>query len=99
MDIKIKSIHFDATEKLEEFIEKKISKLEQFHDGILQADIVLKVVKPETVKNKNAGVHLKIKNSECFADKTCDTFEEAIDNAVTALEKQLIKLKEKSRTK
>ncbi|MDR2145821.1 MAG: HPF/RaiA family ribosome-associated protein, partial [Tannerella sp.] len=66
--------------------------------GILQAEVVLKVVKPETVKNKNASIRLKIKNSDCFADKTCDTFEEAIDNAVVALEKQLIKMKKKSRT-
>ncbi|MDR3267010.1 MAG: ribosome-associated translation inhibitor RaiA [Tannerella sp.] len=99
MEIKIKAIHFDATEKLEDFIEKKVSKLEQFHDGIRQADIVLKVVKPETVKNKNASIRLNIKNGECFAEKTCDTFEEAIDNAESALEKQLLKIKEKSRTK
>jgi putative sigma-54 modulation protein len=99
MDIKIKSIHFDATEKLEDFIAKKVSKLEQFHDGIRQADIVLKVVKPETVKNKNASIHLNIKNGECFAEKTCDTFEEAVDNAACALEKQLLKIKEKNRIK
>ena len=30
MDIKIQAIHFDATEKLNQFIEKKVSKLEKF---------------------------------------------------------------------
>ena len=29
MEIKIQSIHFDATEKLEAFIEKKVAKLEK----------------------------------------------------------------------
>ena len=29
MEIKIQSIHFDATEKLEAFIEKKVAKLEE----------------------------------------------------------------------
>ena len=29
MEIKIQSIHFDATDKLEAFIEKKVAKLEQ----------------------------------------------------------------------
>jgi putative sigma-54 modulation protein len=67
MDIKIKSIHFDATEKLESFIEKKVSKLEQFYDGILMADIVLKIVKPETVKNKDVSIRLKIKSGDCYA--------------------------------
>lgn len=97
MDIKIQSIHFDATEKLEAFIEKKVSKLEQFYDGIMMADVVLKVVKPEAIKNKSAGIRVKIKNGDCFAEKICDTFEEAVDTAVEALEKQLLKYKEKSK--
>jgi putative sigma-54 modulation protein len=99
MEITIKAIHFDATEKLEAFIEKKVGKLEKFHDGIISAEVLLKVVKPETSKNKNAAIRIKIRNGECFADKTSDTFEEAIDTAVEALEKQLLKAKEKSREK
>ncbi|MDR2913524.1 MAG: ribosome-associated translation inhibitor RaiA [Tannerella sp.] len=99
MDIKIKSIHFDATEKLEAFIEKKVSKLEHLYEGIIMADVALKVVKPETVKNKSAGIRIKIKNGDCFAEKICDTFEEAVDTAVEALEKQLLKYKEKSKAK
>ena len=34
MEIKIQSIHFDATEKLEAFIEKKVAKLEKSFEGI-----------------------------------------------------------------
>ena len=99
MDIKIKAIHFDATEKLEAFIQKKVSKLEQFYEGIIMADVALKVIKPETVKNKSASIRIKIKNGDCFAEKICDTFEEAVDTAVEALEKQLRKYKEKSKVK
>jgi len=99
MEIKIKSIHFDASEKLEAFIEKKVSKLEQFYDGIQMADVVLKVVKPEAAKNKSAGIRIKIKSGDCFAEKICDTFEEAVDTAVEALEKQLFKYKKKSKVK
>ena len=99
MNIKIQSIHFDATEKLEAFVEKKVSKLEHYYDGIIMADVALKVVKPETVKNKCASIRIKIKNGDCFAEKICDTFEEAVDTAVEALEKQLLKYKEKSKVK
>ena len=99
MDIKIKAIHFDASEKLDAFIEKKVSKLEHFYEGIMMADVVLKVVRPETVKNKCASIRLKIKSGDCFAEKICDTFEEAIDTSVEALEKQLMKFKEKSKEK
>jgi putative sigma-54 modulation protein len=99
MEIRIQAIHFDATERLEAFIQKKVAKLEQFYDGILIAEVSLRVIKPETVQNKQASIRLKIKNNDCFAEKTSDTFEESIDHAVDALEKQLIKVKEKSRVK
>ena len=33
MEIKIQSIHFDATEKLEAFIEKKVAKLDRPEQG------------------------------------------------------------------
>ena len=93
MEIKIKSIHFDAAEKLEAFIVKKVSKLEHFYDGIMMAEVVLKVVKPETAKNKSAAIRIKMKTGDCFAEKNCDTFEQAIDLSVEALEKQLTKYK------
>ena len=99
MEIRIQSIHFDATSQLEAFMEKKVSKLDQYFDGIQKAEVTLKVVKPETAMNKQAGVLLKLKNGDCFAEKTADTFEEAIDVSVEALEKQLVKFKEKSRAK
>ena len=55
MDVRIQAIHFDATAQLEAFIQKKVSKLEQYFDGIILAEVTLKVVKPETVKNKQAS--------------------------------------------
>ena len=97
MDIRIQAIHFDATTQLEAFIQRKVSKLEQYFDGILLAEVTLKVVKPETANNKEASIRLKIKNGDCFAEKVNDTFEESIDECVEALEKQLVKFKEKKR--
>ena len=99
MEIRIQAIHFDVTDRLDAFVRKKVSKLSQYHDGILDAEVILRVVKPETARNKQAGIRLKIKNSDCFAEKVSDTFEEAIDEAVAAVEKQLLKAKEKSRSK
>ena len=99
MEIRVQAIHFDATERLEAFIQKKVSKLNQYHDGILDAEVTLRVVKPESAQNKQVGVRLKIKNNDLFAEKVNDTFEEVVDDAVVALEKQLIKVKEKSRAK
>lgn len=95
MKIKIQSIHFEATAKLKGFIEKKVSKLETFNDTIIDAEVVLKVVKPETAANKEAQIKVRVPGSELFASKIADSFEESVDNSVEALQKQLIKVKEK----
>ena len=58
MEIKIQAIHFEATEKLEKFIEKKLAKLAKFNDEIGRIEVSLKVVKPETAMNKEAGTPL-----------------------------------------
>lgn len=78
MEVRIQSIHFDASEKLEAFIQKKAEKLEKFCDDIKKVEVSLKVVKPETAMNKEAGVRILALNSEFYAEKVCDTFEEAI---------------------
>lgn len=95
MELRIQSINFDATAQLKSFVEKKMKKLEKFNDGIIEAEVIMKVVKPETVNNKNVAVKLNLKSGDAFANKTADTFEEATDHCVEALGKQIIKTKEK----
>jgi ribosomal subunit interface protein len=98
METRIQSIHFDASEQLVAFIEKKVSKLDQYFDGILSAEITMKVVKPEAVNNKEVSIKLNVPHNELlFSEKTCDSFEEAVDICTEALSKQLRKLKEKTR--
>lgn len=95
MELRIQSINFDATAQLKTFVEKKLKKLDKFYDGIIEAEVLMKLIKPETVKNKEASVKLNLRNGEAFASKNADTFEEAVDLCTEALEKQIIKTKEK----
>ena len=96
MEATIKAIHFDACEKLVAFINKKIDKLARRYESVSEADVTLKVVKPETAMNKEAQVKLIVpQNPDLFASKTADTFEEAVDLCLRALEPQLDKIKEK----
>ena len=94
MEINIQAIKFEPTEKLQDFIHKKVGKLEKFSDEIRKVEVSLKVVKPETAMNKEVSIRV-IAGSELFAEKLCDTFEEAIDNCMDALLKQLQKNTEK----
>ena len=99
MKTNIQSIHFDASEQLQAFIEKKTAKLERFFDEIDTVEVILKVVKPETAMHKQADVKVVVKNENLFASKVCDTFEESVDECVDALRIQLEKYKEKLRGK
>lgn len=95
MEATIKAIHFDISEKLVSFINKKIDKLARRYESITDADVTLKVVKPETSMNKEAQVKMMVPQTpDLFASKTADTFEEAVDLCLRALEPQLEKLKE-----
>jgi len=96
MKLRIQSINFDATANLESYINKKSLKLEKFFEEILNLEVYLKVVKPETATNKEAEIKVSIPNVDFFASKTCDTFEEAVDLTLDALEKQIRKHKEKT---
>ena len=99
MEIKIQSIHFDATEKLQEFIEKKVAKLEKTFEDIKTAEVQLKVVKPATSNNKEKSLTVAVPGQTLFVEKTCDTFEEGVDLCVDAMKVQLTKFKEKTRNK
>lgn len=94
MEATIRAIHFDASEKLISFINKKVDKLVRRFEVINAADVTLKVVKPVTANNKEAQVKLAVPPAaDLFASKTADTFEEAIDLCLNALESQLEKIK------
>ena len=41
MDIRIKAIHFDVNERLQDFIEKKVSKLGRFESEIGKVEVSL----------------------------------------------------------
>ena len=96
MDINIKAIHFDISEKLTAFINKKVERVVRRFPAVSAVDISLKVIKPETSLNKQAIVRFTVPQLDEFvADKTADSFEEAIDVAIEAIEKQLEKAKNK----
>jgi putative sigma-54 modulation protein len=97
MDIKIQALHFDATEKLQEFVTKKVEKLAKSYEDIQKVEVQLKVVKPQTAMNKQTSISVAVPGGPQYVEKTCDSFEEGVDLCVDALKVKLTKLKEKSR--
>jgi len=96
MEVRIQAIHFDAAEKLTDFINKKAERLARHFVNISLVDVTLKVVKPETAMNKEALVKVTVPGQpDQTATKVADSFEEAIDNCLEAISRQLEKLKAK----
>lgn len=95
MEVRIQAIHFDITAKLEDFINRKADKLQRRNPALNNIDFTLKVVKPETSMNKSVLVVVTMPQAEdVVAEKTADTFEEAVDLVLEAVERKLQKRKE-----
>ena len=96
MDVRIQAIHFDIADRLSDFINKKAERLARRFPAITDFEATLRVVKPETAMNKEALIKIvSPQHDDVVATKTADTFEEAVDLAIEAAERQLEKYKEK----
>ena len=100
MNIKLNPVHFTPDQKLVNFANKKLKKLDTFFEGVISAELTLKVLKPEAADNKIAEIKLSLPATDyLFAKKQADSFEEAIDLATDAIRRQLSKFKEKLKEK
>ncbi len=95
MNIQIHSVRFDADKKLIDFVNQKLIKLNQFGDGIVSAEVYLRLDNDQEHENKIAEIKLEYPRGPLFARKQCKSFEESTDQAVDALKKQITKHKEK----
>lgn len=99
MKITVHSLHFDAGSKLLEHVDAKVSKLSTFYDGIITAEVTLKLEKSDVSENKIAEINVQIPGDNLFCARQAKSFEEAVNLSVDALRKQLQKAKEKSQEK
>lgn len=94
MKIKVQSIGLTPHAPLEEYLEKKINKLETFYDKIHGCQVFLKVENSSEKDNKTTEVKLEVPGDDIVVKKTSSSFEESIDLCVDTAKKLLIKKKE-----
>lgn len=94
MEITIQSVNFDTSVSLNEFINKKLSKLERFAN-IRAAEVSLRIANTTDKANKEIGVKLLVGDGEFYASRQAEVYEDAVMQVVEALERQIIKSKEK----
>ncbi|WP_343762943.1 ribosome hibernation-promoting factor, HPF/YfiA family [Gangjinia marincola] len=95
MKVNVQSVNFTVDQKLVNFIHKKLSKLEQYYDKIIYADVFLKVQSTSNPENKITEILLSIPKSETIIKKKSKTFEAGIDECISSLSRQLSKRKQK----
>ncbi|WP_251623468.1 ribosome hibernation-promoting factor, HPF/YfiA family [Odoribacter lunatus] len=99
MEVKINAVGFSASSQLEDFIQKKISKLDKYNDSILRIEVNLKLEKDDNLENKVVEVRVDVKGQDVFAKKNARKFEDAVDELYDVVKRQLVKIKEKEREK
>ena len=95
MKVLLNAVKFSPDEKFKVFVEEKVGKVERLLPDALQAEVNLKVEKPETNNNKIAEIRIVVRGNDLFVSKQADSFEEAVMLAIDALKTQIDKFKEK----
>lgn len=95
MNVQIQSVKFDADVRLIEFVQHKMSKLERFTDLATGAEVILKLDKDHDKGNKVATLTLHMPGEDLVAECRSKTFEEAVDEGIDALKRQIDKFKGK----
>jgi len=96
MNVKIQTVRFNADDKLVDYINQKLKKIQVFHDRIVKVDVFLKLDNViHTIKDKIAEIRVHVPGHNFFAKTTSKSFEESFDDAFDSLLIQIKKKKEK----
>ena len=104
MILRIHSVHFDADQKLLDYVQKKVDKLDTFYDRIVDGEVILRLEKShlnkkEVFGNKTVELKVNIPGQQLFAKESSVSFEAGIDEVVEQMYRQLIKQKVKRNKK
>jgi putative sigma-54 modulation protein len=96
MNVNIQSVHFNADEKLLDYVTRKIEKLNTFHDQILKVDLFLKLDNVvHVIKDKVVEIKVHVPRHDFFVKTSSKSFEESFDNAMDSIISQIKRKKDK----
>lgn len=96
MNVKIQSVHFDADEKLMDYVSRKVDKLKTYHDKIVKIDVFLKLDNVvHNIKDKVAEIRVHVPKHDFFVKASSKSFEESFDNAMLSISNQIKRKKGK----
>lgn len=89
MKIIIESPHFTVTHQLQSYTMEKAGKLVYLDERLMKCEVMLKLDKSDTDENKICEIKVSGDKKNLFASCRSLTFEDAINQVIHALEKQL----------
>ena len=96
MNVNIQSVHFDADSKLIGYVKRKLEKLDNFNDRIIQVNVFLKLDNVvHSIKDKIAEIRVHVPRHNFFVKSTSKSFEESFDNALDSMVAQIKKNNER----
>lgn len=95
MSITINNVGFSADAKLKSFIEAKLNKLNKFYNRITNSTVYLKLENSGKIKDKVVEVTVSVPGKVLVSKAEDKSFESAMDECATSLERQLKKYKGK----
>ncbi|NLH50306.1 MAG: ribosome-associated translation inhibitor RaiA [Myxococcales bacterium] len=95
MRISVTFRHMEPTEAIKEYAERKLAKVKRYLDEPIEANIVLSIEKHRNI----AEMTLTAGRSSINCTEETDDIYSSIDNALTKLERQIKKQKDKTRSK
>ena len=96
MNVNIQTVRFDADSSLVEYINRKLEKLNTFHDRIIQVNVFLKLDNVvHTIKDKIAEIRVHVPRHDFFVKSTSKSFEESFDDAFNSIVTQIKRKKQK----
>ena len=96
MNVQIQSVKFDAGQQLLDFIQKKMDRLDRFVDDRAgDVEVTLRLDPDSEKGNKVVVVQLHVPGGDIRVEERAFTFEEAVDNSMDIIKRQLEKAKAK----
>ncbi|MCK5824271.1 MAG: ribosome-associated translation inhibitor RaiA [Ichthyobacteriaceae bacterium] len=98
MKVRIQAVDFKADQKLIDFTQKKLDKLDQYFDKIIDGGVHFKLGNKSDKDNKISEIKINVPGDELVVKKQAKTYEEAVDLCAESLARMLKKKNDKLNT-
>ena len=93
MELRVKSLKFDADQKLLDYVEKKVSKLSRFSDHLDDVEVTLSLLNEPD--NKEVKIQTRVYGQDLLIERSASTFEDAVSEVVDLMKEKIVRTKEK----